>query len=129
MSLIRRIVETLQLAEDGSSAHDEPARSTADFARPLFYQIQRLAVTEGVGIDEMTVEILQAGIAKRQAYHQALRMWHSLTPREKDVSALICMGLSNEEIAERMHIARGTVRTHIRHILKKFGGENPTSYG
>ncbi len=128
MSLLKRIIETLQPAESAKSSSapntDEPERTTIAFARPLLQQIQQLAMTEGVGVDEMTLEILQAGVAKRQAYHQALRMWHTLTPREKDVSALICMGCSNDEIAHQMHIARGTVRTHIRHILKKFRVEN-----
>ncbi len=128
MSLLKRIIETLQSAEPSKSAPapntEEPERTAVAFARPLIQQIQQLAMTEGVGVDEMTLEILQAGVAKRQAYHQALRMWHTLTPREKDVSALICMGCSNDEIAGQMHIARGTVRTHIRHILKKFRVEN-----
>lgn len=128
MSLLKRIIETLQSAEPPKSTPapngDEPERTAVAFARPIINQIQQLALTEGVGVDEMTLEILQAGVAKRQAYHQALRMWHTLTPREKDVSALICMGCSNDEIAGQMHIARGTVRTHIRHILKKFRVEN-----
>jgi DNA-binding NarL/FixJ family response regulator len=44
-----------------------------------------------------------------------------LTPREREVAELIGAGLSNDEIAERLTISEPTVKTHVTHILKKFG--------
>ena len=44
-----------------------------------------------------------------------------LTPRQLDVLALMCEGLSNKLICERLNIARGTVRVHIGHILRELG--------
>lgn len=45
----------------------------------------------------------------------------SLTPAERAVLTLIGRGCSNEEIANELFIADTTVRTHVRHILKKLG--------
>jgi DNA-binding NarL/FixJ family response regulator len=42
-----------------------------------------------------------------------------LTPREKDVLALIGAGLSNTEIATELFLGEGTVKTHIGHIFTK----------
>lgn len=42
-----------------------------------------------------------------------------LTPRERDVLALIGAGLSNTEIAEKLVVGEGTVKTHVGHVFTK----------
>ncbi len=44
-----------------------------------------------------------------------------LTPREREVVALIAQGLSNREIASRLVISERTADTHVQHILNKLG--------
>ena len=42
-----------------------------------------------------------------------------MTPREREVINLIAEGLSNKEIAGRLHIATYTVRSHVRNVMEK----------
>jgi DNA-binding NarL/FixJ family response regulator len=42
-----------------------------------------------------------------------------MTAREKQVVELIAEGLSNKEIADRLHIATHTVKSHVHNILEK----------
>jgi len=41
-----------------------------------------------------------------------------LTPREREIIDLISEGLSNKEIAQRLHIATYTVKSHVHNILE-----------
>ena len=45
----------------------------------------------------------------------------ALTPREREVAALIADGLSNKEIAQRLRITVGTVKHYVHEILEKTG--------
>ena len=50
-----------------------------------------------------------------------------LTPREREVLVLLAAGLSNNEIAEKLTLAVGTVRLHVSHILTKLDAPNRTT--
>ena len=50
----------------------------------------------------------------------------SLTQREVDVLRLLAQGLSNKEIAHRLHIGEQTVKTHVGRILSKLGVSSRT---
>lgn len=81
-------------------------RSVADGARvlpprmtgTLFSQIAQAAVKRG-----------------REAAIEAVRM----TPREREVIALIASGQSNKEIAGSLNMATHTVKSHVRNIMDK----------
>jgi two-component system, NarL family, nitrate/nitrite response regulator NarL len=44
-----------------------------------------------------------------------------LTPREEEILALITRGYSNKLIARDLDLTVGTVKVHVKHILKKLG--------
>jgi NarL family two-component system response regulator LiaR len=45
----------------------------------------------------------------------------NLTPREREVLALMIKGLSNTEIAEQLVVSPATIKTHVSSILAKLG--------
>ena len=46
--------------------------------------------------------------------------WESLSPRERDVTALVCLGYTNREIAARLNISPDTVKDRISSVFRKF---------
>jgi DNA-binding NarL/FixJ family response regulator len=44
-----------------------------------------------------------------------------LTPREREVAALLAEGLSNAGLAERLYISPRTAAVHVSNILSKLG--------
>ena len=49
-----------------------------------------------------------------------------LTEREQEVLQLLALGLSNKEMAERMVISEGTVKTHVHNLIGKLGAQSRT---
>jgi non-specific serine/threonine protein kinase len=47
--------------------------------------------------------------------------WDVLTPREREVAALVAQGLTNRSIATRLVVSKRTVDAHVEHILGKLG--------
>ncbi len=50
-----------------------------------------------------------------------------MTPREIQIAQLVCQGLANEEIAKRLKIKNGTVKTHVRNLYRKLWVHNKIS--
>lgn len=51
---------------------------------------------------------------------------HGLSPREAEVLALICQGLSNQDITERAFLSINTVKSYVRTLYQKIGVESRT---
>jgi FixJ family two-component response regulator len=53
------------------------------------------------------------------AVSQLRRLFETLTPREREVFALVISGLMNKQIAHRLEVSEITVKIHRGHVMKK----------
>jgi DNA-binding NarL/FixJ family response regulator len=89
---VAEYIETIKAVVNGEKVLP-PVLTTS-----LFTQIVESALKDGTDIPNQSVQ---------------------LTPREREVVDLISEGMSNKEIASRLHIATHTVKSHIHNILEK----------
>lgn len=68
----------------------------------------------------------KAAQALLQAESQSSEIGSDLTPREREVLALLAAGKTNKEIAAALSISTGTVRLHVSNILSKLEVSNRT---
>ena len=59
-------------------------------------------------------------VLKAKQWNYLSKCWH-LTPREVQVAKLVCKGLDNEQIGQKLHIAYNTVRAHLGNMFRKVG--------
>ncbi len=85
-------IDTIRAVAEGHRVLP-PAMTTS-----LFTQIVKSALTSGADMSD--------------------KPWQ-LTAREREIIDLISEGLSNKEIASRLHIATHTVKSHVHNILEK----------
>jgi FixJ family two-component response regulator len=80
--------------------------------KPLRHQEMIHAVTRALAADQ-----------KRRADEQAVSdlrlLYESLTPRERDVMALVTAGMMNKLVAEELGVSEITVKVHRSHVMKK----------
>ena len=74
--------------------------------------------------------LLSPGVTRRlisefasRAQRPPARMDH-LTEREREVTALVAEGLSNEEIADRLYLSPATAKTHVNRAMTKIGARD-----
>ncbi|MGD8624017.1 MAG: response regulator transcription factor [Anaerolineae bacterium] len=67
--------------------------------------------------------VMQQAVAGRATSESPSEL---LSERERQVLQLLSQGYSNPEIAQRLHLARGTVRNYVSSILQKLGVSDRT---
>ncbi|WP_461534673.1 two-component system response regulator NarL [Spongorhabdus nitratireducens] len=69
-------------------------------------------------VDDRLAGVLASVLRPEQKSHNKL---DDLTPKEKEVLHLIAEGMANKMIARQMEISEGTVKVHVKRLLKKLG--------
>ncbi|PWR08227.1 DNA-binding response regulator [Micromonospora acroterricola] len=83
--------------------------------------IRRAAVGDSPFSPEVLHRLVQRAVHARA---ETPRPVQGLTARERDVLDLVAEGLSNTEIADRLHIGVTTVKTHITNLMTKTDSPN-----
>jgi DNA-binding NarL/FixJ family response regulator len=83
--------------------------------------IRRLRSGEQLIPPDEVIEAVRLVGRERLHEHEMQRLIGTLTPRERDLLQALAEGLSDKEIAERLYVGVGTVRSHMTHLLTKFG--------
>ncbi len=81
--------------------------------------VRRLHAGEQLLSQQEVIEAVRLVSRQRREDREAELMTSKLTPREQEVLQALSEGLSDKEIAERLYVGVGTVRTHITSILSK----------
>lgn len=105
----------------------------ASSARPEHFDPEDLlflkAIARWIGLvaeRAIHVEALTRHAADSAYRASALELLDTLTPRQRQIAALIAQGHSNAEIARQLVLVPGTVANHVEQILTRLGFRNRT---
>jgi DNA-binding CsgD family transcriptional regulator len=65
-------------------------------------------------------DLIDSAVADGQARRELMGDWGVLTLREQQITALVCLGYTNPQIAGRLRLSVETVKTHVKNVLMKF---------
>jgi DNA-binding NarL/FixJ family response regulator len=79
--------------------------------------------------DDRCPEVVSPRVEGRSHQETIMQqLTHSvLTPKEREIAALVAEDLSNAQIARRLVITSGTVANHLGHILRALGTRSRVS--
>jgi DNA-binding CsgD family transcriptional regulator len=98
----------------------DPGPHTYELDANLHTVLEDLAYREKRPTNEVASELVANGLDRRFSQDDLLQHWKFLSPREQDVTALACLGYSNQQIAIRLSISPETVKTHLHNAMLKF---------
>jgi DNA-binding NarL/FixJ family response regulator len=82
---------------------------------------RRLGEGETLLSEDELIALLRLAGQSREEEVEARASIEQITPREKEVLQMLAEGLSNKEIAAKLHMSVDTERTHMMNILNKMG--------
>jgi ATP/maltotriose-dependent transcriptional regulator MalT len=115
MSLLKRLLQSLLGEKDNT-------KTSRVFLQDeeLISVIKDVAKQQSRAEEEVMADFTKVGLNQYLTQNEMERRWASLSHREQQVVALICLGYRNYEIAQTLGIAPETVKTHLQHVFDKF---------
>ncbi len=92
-----------------------------EFDAELSARLRRAAEARGEPPEVVVAELIARGLDLEGRRRQVEAALAALTPREREIATLAARGYTNRQIAEALIISPETVKTHMRHVLEKFG--------
>jgi DNA-binding NarL/FixJ family response regulator len=90
----------------------------------LVHAIRVIAAGEALLAPRITRRLIAQFTAGRSAIQAADDRLAVLTPREREVLALVGQGLSNDEIGAAIYLSPATARTHVSRAMTKLGARD-----
>lgn len=115
MTLLKRLVQYLTGEKDST----ETSRVFLQ-DEELIAVIKDVAKQQSRAEEDVMAEFTKVGLDQYLTQNEMEKRWSSLSHREQQVVALICLGYRNYEIAQTLGIAPETVKTHLQHVFDKF---------
>jgi len=100
---------------------ENPKRRVYDHDERLISTLKNAAFQQGRSPEEVLNDAVKLGDQQVLKQRTLTQLWDTLSPREQEVTALICLEYNRNQIAEVLGVTSGTIRTHMESIYKKFG--------
>jgi DNA-binding NarL/FixJ family response regulator len=85
----------------------------------LMRAIELLARGEAPLSPSLARRVIAELVSRPEPSHPSSELLDELTAREREVVALVALGLSNDEIADRLVVSRATAKTHVSRAMVK----------
>ena len=106
------VLAALRAGASGFLLKDAPRES-------LYAAVRTVAAGDALLAPSVTRRLIEQHLRIEEPAPALLRRLDAMTDREREVLRLLARGLTNDEIAARLHLGEATVRTHVGRIYGK----------